>query len=161
MEHLTNLLQNILQKGSDEDIQVITDFLANMEKKQQGDFSTYLSAALHMERQLEHDRCTIEMPITPLIHNTGKNPHGGILATLLDTVMGTLANSKCDEGFAAVTTNLNIHYLSVATEQTLRAESKILRKGKHTIVVEGYVLEPDGRLLASSTASFFIIPKFG
>lgn len=159
MDDLTKLVQRVTEKGSKEDIRLITDFLSNIEKKQQGDFSTYLTAALHMERQLDQDSCTIKMPITPLIHNTGKNPHGGILAVLLDTVMGSLANSKCAEGFAAVTTNLNIHYLAVATESFLHAEANILRQGKHTIVMEGHVIEQDGRLIASSTASFFIVPK--
>ena len=161
MDHLKNLFQSLMEKGSDEEIQLITDFLSNIEKKQQGEFSTYLTAVLNMDRYLDQDTCTIEMPITPLIHNTGKNPHGGILAVLLDTAMGSLANSKCPEGFAAVTTNLNIHYLTVATESTLRAEANILRNGKHTIVVEGHIIEQNGKRIASSTASFFIVPKSG
>lgn len=161
MNHLKNLFQSLLEKGTDEEIQLISDFLSNIEKKQKGEFSTYLSAALNMDRFLNQETCIIEMPITPLIHNTGKNPHGGILAVLLDTAMGSLANSQCDEGFAAVTTNLNIHYLTVATESVLRAEANILRKGKHTIVVEGRITEQNGKMLASSTASFFIIPKSG
>lgn len=112
-----------------------------------------------MSRQQEDDSWTVSIPNTPLIHNNIDIPHGGILAVLLDTAMGTLANSKCSEGFGAVTTNLTIHYLAVATEEAITAEARIIRQGRHTMVIEGNIYETGGKHIATSTGSFFIVPK--
>lgn len=159
MKDLTARFDRAIANGSPEDIQILTQFLENIEKKQAGEFTTYLSAALGMSRQQEGDSWTVSIPNTPLIHNNIDIPHGGILAVLLDTAMGTLANSKCSEGFGAVTTNLTIHYLAVATEEAITAEARIIRQGRHTMVIEGNIYETGGKHIATSTGSFFIVPK--
>lgn len=159
MKNLIAQFKRTVENGSSEDIQILSQFLGNMEKKQAGEFTTYLSAALGMGRQQHNDSWTVSIPNTPFIHNNIDIPHGGILAVLLDTAMGTLANSKCPEGFGAVTTNLAIHYLTVATEETITAEAKIIRQGRHTMVIEGNIYETGGKHIATSTGSFFIVPK--
>lgn len=159
MKDLSVQFEKIVNNGSPEDIRILSQFLKNLEKKQAGEFTTYLSAALGMTRQQHNDTWTVSIPNTPFIHNNIDIPHGGILAVLLDTAMGTLANSKCPEGFGAVTTNLAIHYLTVATEETITAEAKIIRQGRHTMVIEGNIFETGGKHIATSTGSFFIIPK--
>ncbi|MFD1031089.1 PaaI family thioesterase [Metaplanococcus flavidus] len=159
MKDLTAQFDRVVENGTSEDIRILSRFLENLEKKQTGEFTTYLSAALGMSRQQQKDSWTVTIPNTPFIHNNIDIPHGGILAVLLDTAMGTLANSKCPEGFGAVTTNLAIHYLAVATETAITAEAKIIRQGRHTMVIEGNIHETGGKHIATSTGSFFIIPK--
>ncbi|MCM3610715.1 PaaI family thioesterase [Planococcus sp. MERTA32b] len=159
MKDLMAQFKRAVDNGSSEDIRILSQFLDNLEKKQAGGFTTYLSAALGMERQQQNDSWTVSIPNTPFIHNNIDIPHGGILAVLLDTAMGTLANSKCPEGFGAVTTNLAIHYLTVATEETITAEARIIRQGRHTMVIEGNIYETGGKHIATSTGSFFIVPK--
>lgn len=159
MKDLSIQFEKIIENGSPEDIRILSEFLENLEKKQAGAFTTYLSAALGMTREQQNDTWSVSIPNTPFIHNTIDIPHGGILAVLLDTAMGTLANSKCPEGFGAVTTNLAIHYLTVATEETIKAEARIIRQGRHTMVIEGKIFESGGKHIATSTGSFFIVPK--
>lgn len=159
MKDLHAQFEKIVKSGSPEDIRVLSRFLDNMEKKQNGEFTTYLSAALEMSRQQQNGSWAVSIPNTPFIHNNIDIPHGGILAVLLDTAMGTLANSKCADGFGAVTTNLSIHYLTVATEETITAEAKIIRQGRHTMVIEGNIHENGGKHIATATGSFFIVPK--
>ncbi|MDN7241363.1 PaaI family thioesterase [Planococcus sp. N028] len=112
-----------------------------------------------MTRETHHDGSIVSIPNTPYIHNNMAIPHGGILAVLLDTAMGTLANSKCPPGYGAVTTNLSIHYLTVADEEAICAEAKIIRQGRHTLVIEGNIVQNDGKHIATATGSFFIVPK--
>lgn len=159
MNKLTAQMERIISSANPEDIQILSDFLTNLEKKQQGEFTTYLTAGLNMSRELTADSCKATIPNTSFIHNTIDIPHGGILAVLLDTAMGVLANSKCQPGFGAVTSNLTIHYLAVTNDDTISAEARIVRAGKHTIVVEGNIFQKDGKHIATSTGSFFIIPK--
>ncbi|HSP22348.1 MAG TPA: PaaI family thioesterase [Planococcus sp. (in: firmicutes)] len=161
MENLTQQFQRILDNGSGEDLDILSDFLQNFEKKQRGEFNTYLSASLDMERETSHESSVVSIPNTAFIHNNIAIPHGGILAVLLDTAMGTLANSKCREGMSAVTTNLTIHYLAVATESKIRAEAHMIRQGRHTMVVEGNIYESGGKHIATATGSFFLVSTGG
>lgn len=157
MENLIQQFQRILHSSTTKDLNILTDFLQNFEKKQRGEFNTYLSAALNMERETSHENSIVSIPHSAFIHNNLAIPHGGILAVLLDTAMGTLANSKCQEGMAAVTTNLTIHYLAVATEHEIKAEAHMIRQGRHTMVVEGNIYESGGKHIATATGSFFLV----
>ncbi|WP_052131468.1 PaaI family thioesterase [Planococcus sp. CAU13] len=159
MKDLYARFEKVIENGSAEDIQILSRFLDNLERKQTGEFTTYLSAALGMDRQQQNGNWSVSIPNTPFIHNNIDIPHGGILAVLLDTAMGTLANSKCRDGYGAVTTNLSIHYLTVATEESITADAKIIRQGRHTMVIEGNIFETGGRHIATATGSFFILPK--
>lgn len=159
MTLLTYQFARILENSNTEDIKILTDYLANFEKKQQGEFTTYLSAGLNMTRVTDDQSSVVTIPNTAFIHNNVDIPHGGILAVLLDTAMGTLANQKCQPGFSAVTTNLTIHYLAVADEDTISAQARIIRSGRHTLVLEGNIFQQDGKHIATATGSFFIVPK--
>lgn len=159
MSLLTDQFARIVKNSSSEDLEMLTDYLTNFEKKQQGDFATYLSAALNMTLTTNEQTSVVSIPNTAFIHNNINIPHGGILAVLLDTAMGTLANSKCQTGFTAVTTNLTIHYLTVADEDNISAKAHIIRSGRHTLVIEGNIFQQDGKHIATATGSFFIVPK--
>ncbi|MBX0313653.1 PaaI family thioesterase [Planococcus glaciei] len=159
MKNLSKQFQRIVDNSTLEDLKILGDFLENFEKKQQGEFNTYLSASLNMQRETDEHSSAVHIPNTPFIHNNIDIPHGGILAVLLDTAMGTLASSKCPDGYAAVTTNITIHYLSVAVEDEIRADARMIRQGAHTMVVEGNIVQQDGKHIATATGSFFIVPK--
>ncbi len=159
MNSLTDQFNRVIENASTEDLEILTDYLKNFEKKQQGEFTTYLSAGLNMTRATDEGSSIVSIPNTPFIHNNVNIPHGGILAVLLDTAMGTLANSQCPTGFGAVTTNLTIHYLAVADEEKITAKARIIRSGRHTMVLEGNIFQDDGKHIATATGSFFILPK--
>lgn len=159
MNDLTLQFNRILQNSTSEDIKILTDFLSNFEKKQSGEFGTYLSASLNMSRVTDNGKSAVSIPNTPFIHNNISIPHGGILAVLIDTAMGTLANTKAPEGMAAVTTNLTIHYLTVASSETIRAEASMVRQGRHTMVIESNIIQEDGKHVATATGSFFLVEK--
>lgn len=159
MNSLTSQFDRILAASTPEDIKILTDFLTNFEKKQHGEFGTYLSASLNMTRETENGTSAVSIPNTPFIHNNISIPHGGILAVLVDTAMGTLANSEAPPGMVAVTTNLMIHYLAVATSDTITAEAAMIRKGRHTMVIESNIIQEDGKHIATATGSFFLVEK--
>lgn len=158
-ETLINQFQRIIERSTREELSVLSNLMDGIEKKQSGEISTFLGAGLQMERLLSEDACTISIPITPFIHNTLHIPHGGIIAVLLDTAMGTLANQALSEEFAAVTTNLSVNYVATATEGHLHAKATFSHKGRHTMVLTGEVTDNDGKRLAIGTGSFFVIPR--
>ena len=97
------------------------------------------------------------MPITPVIHNTIKVPHGGILATIADAAMGGLATRSLEDGKNVVTTNLNINYIATTTNKELIAKGYFINKGRRMLVMECVIEDETGKKLAMATASFFII----
>lgn len=158
-ERLHMQFRNMLEHSSDEELSVLANWMDGLEMKQSGEFSTYLSAGLHMTKTITEDTYTMSIPITPFIHNPLKMPHGGILAVLLDTAMGGLATDSLSEEFAAVTTNLSINYIASAKEGNLHAQARFSHKGRQTMVIEGEIVDDQGKRIAIGTGSFFVIPR--
>jgi len=79
--------------------------------------------------------------------------HGGIHATLLDSVMG-IAAMVARPYEKLVTTNLNVHYLSAVTEGELRVSAEVIHQTPNVITTQGKVMTKEGETLALGTGSF-------
>lgn len=87
--------------------------------------------------------------------------HGGVIAGLMDSVIGTAALSKAFEEHNLVSTvEFKINYLQpVNLGDTLIGEGKIDFKGKSTIVSSGNIKkEKDGSLVAIAIGTFNVYP---
>lgn len=157
-QSLTAKFEQILNEATPQDLQILTQWLDGMHMKQTGEIKTYLASSLLMERTVTETSCTVTIPVTPFIHNRLGIPHGGIIAVLLDTAMGLLANKTLAPGYSAITTNLSINYIAMTTESHLIATATFIHKGRQTMVVEGVITDNSGKKLASGTGSFFVIP---
>lgn len=158
-EELTDLLHECIEKGNEADLDVIRQMLEGVRKKQDNYNGSYIGAALAMERKIGEDTCEVTIPVTPFTYNSLEIVHGGITATLVDSAMGTLANILLPEGFGAVTTNLNIHYLAPGRYGKLTAKASLVHRGSKTLVVDGRVFSDEGKTVAHCTGSFFVVKK--
>ena len=158
---LQQLLENCIEKGSDSDLSVLEHILKGLEKKIDQNYSQYIDGLLHMERKIDREQktCEITVPLNVLWNNSLDIVHGGITATLLDTVMGTVINAILPEGFGAVTNQLNIHYIAPGIGDTLTCKAEIIHHGSKTVVVSGEAFRSDGKKIAHATGTFFIIQK--
>lgn len=156
---IEELLATILQHSTAEDEEVLLHLLNGIRDKQQGIHRRYINAALHMVGNFKPEVSEVRIPITPVIHNTIKVPHGGIIATIADAAMGGLASRSVAEGFNVVTTNLNISYISTTTNKELIARGRFVHKGRQTLVMECDIEDETGRKLAIATATFFVIQR--
>jgi uncharacterized protein (TIGR00369 family) len=80
--------------------------------------------------------------------------HGGILATLADTVAAIAAYSALPRGTQIATIELNINFLEAVAGGTIRAEAKVLRVGRNFVVTECEIRKEDGTLAAKSLLTF-------
>ncbi|MDD1502674.1 PaaI family thioesterase [Lysinibacillus sp. CNPSo 3705] len=158
-KEIEQLLAEILQHSTAEDEDVLLHLLSGLHDKQQGIHRRYINAALHMVGKFEPEISEVRMPITPVIHNTIKVPHGGIIATIADAAMGGLASRSVPEGFNVVTTNMNISYIATTTNKELIARGRFVHKGRQTLVMECDIEDEAGRKLAIATGSFFVIQR--
>src|SRR5262249_25753238 len=96
-------------------------------------------------------------------HDAMTNPmgsvHGGIAATLLDTVMGCAVHPVLDPGESYTTTDLHVHYVrGVNPGTTVTATGAIVHRGRRLATAEGRVVDERGRLVAHGTTSCMLFP---
>lgn len=95
------------------------------------------------------------MPITEKHTNPYGNAHGGSLMSLLDTAMGVACSTL---GKKVVTSNMNTSFVRSANVYSrVKGTGKVIHNGKQTMVVEGEVVDENGRLLAKATGTFFVV----
>lgn len=156
---LHQLLDECISLSGEQELEALKTVLAGVKNKLSGKNSTYIDGLLHMDRRLDDQTCEIDIPITRVLDNTLGIVHGGFTATVLDTAMGTLANRLLPEGYAAVTSQLNIHFLAPGIGDKLHCKASLIHKGRSTIVLEADVFRSDGKRIAHSSGSFFVIEK--
>ena len=84
--------------------------------------------------------------------------HGGVIATLLDSVMGMVANRSSPPDHYLVTAQLNVHFIRPAFEgETLIASAQVRHAGRKTAMAQGEIQTPNGELVATASATFVYV----
>lgn len=111
--------------------------------------------------EVEKGRVVFEMKVGEYHYSPLNTVHGGITATLLDTVMGCAVQSVLDAGGGYTTTDLHIRYLRAATidSGTLRAEGTVVHQGSRVVTAEGRVTDSRGKLIATGTTGCLLLPR--
>lgn len=87
--------------------------------------------------------------------NMGGITHGGVLTTLLDSVMGGTVVRVLEEDEWCATMQLNTEFIRPA-QGTLRAVGELDRRGGLTAYAIGKILDEDGELVARATGIWAI-----
>ena len=157
---LHHLFSEVLAKASEEEKQSLAFLLEGVKKKQSNDYKTYLAGFMGIKSKLL-DENTYEsiIPNRELVHNPLKIVHGGITASLIDIAMGSLVHQSLPSDRAAVTSEMNIHFLSKGDGTELRCRSHIVFKSDTRWVVKANVYRDDETIVATATGNFMVIPK--
>lgn len=102
------------------------------------------------------DLCVLEQPMHPGLGNRYGIPHGGVYATLLDTVMGFCGcyTGAKTEVKHAMTLSLNVNYLSRPKGQIMTATGRKTGGGARTFFAESDLTDETGELIATATGVF-------
>lgn len=97
-----------------------------------------------------------ELPLEPFLLNRHGNPHGGVHASLLDTVMGYAGcwTGDPDRVQMALTLSLNVQYLSRPRGVLFIAEGWQTGGGKSTFFAEAEMHDETGEVVAKATGVF-------
>lgn len=88
----------------------------------------------------------------------GGGVHGGFAATVLDSVTGCAVHSTLGAGIGYGTVDLQVKMLRPVPKETdLIAEGRLVYAAKNVAFAEGTLKTAQGKLLASATATCFII----
>ncbi|MER6086029.1 PaaI family thioesterase [Streptomyces sp. NPDC001833] len=110
--------------------------------------------------EVEHGRIVISLDTRPDFANPLGTVHGGIAATLLDSVMGCAVHSTLPAGVGYTTLELKVNYIRAARTDghTLTATGSVIHVGRRTATAEGKVVDADGKLIAHATTTCIILP---
>jgi len=86
--------------------------------------------------------------------------HGGIAATLLDSVMGCCIHTTLKAGIGYTTVEIKVNYVRAMTDKTglVKAEGKVINVGSRIATSEGKLYDGAGKLLAHGTTTCLIFP---
>lgn len=80
--------------------------------------------------------------------------HGGVLATLADTVAAIAAYTMVPRGTQIATVEMKINFLEPVPDGRLKADGKVLRAGRNFIVTECEIFNDRGSLAAKALLTF-------
>jgi uncharacterized protein (TIGR00369 family) len=85
--------------------------------------------------------------------------HGGVLATILDTVMACAVHTKLPAGDSYTTLDLNVGFIRAVTLKSgrVRAVGEVIHLGRQTATARAELVDAEGRLCAHSTATCMIL----
>lgn len=84
--------------------------------------------------------------------------HGGVLATLVDTAMGTAVRTATGDGDVPATSQLTVTYLRPGRPGAVEVTARVRTKGEHLTVCEADV-EQDGTAVAHAVATFALLHR--
>lgn len=105
-------------------------------------------------KQTEND-ISIKLFIEPKHLNTQHNLHGGVHASMLDTVQ--TAALKSIYGAKVIAQNLNVHYVTGTSSGEIWAHAKVIQQGYKIAAVEAEIIDDQKRLIARGSGVYQII----
>lgn len=86
--------------------------------------------------------------------------HGGFAMTLLDSALGCAVHTMLDKGEAYTTLEIKVNMVRPLTNETglVRAEGRVLHRGRTVSTAEGEIKDADGKLYAHATTTCMIFP---
>lgn len=105
--------------------------------------------------ELRQDYTRLRLPFRPELLQAAGVVHGGVIATLIDSVFVPAVGSGYPERRAYSTVDLTLQYLGAVTDQDLLAEGWVVKRGRSIVFCAAEVrTTPDGDLVATGTATF-------
>lgn len=114
------------------------------------------------DERIEYGNVSFTMKTRPDFANPLGSVHGGICATLLDSVMGCAVHTTLGPGVGYSTLEIKVNYIrTVPTDgRRLIGTGTVIHVGRSTATAEGKVVDEEGRLVAHGTTTCIIFaPK--
>lgn len=100
-------------------------------------------------------RLVAELEVRPVLLNPFGSAHGGVMAALVDHVLGAVLYPVIDPGQWAATTEFKLNLVRAVRTGTLRAEAVIIAMSRRTAVVQVEVTN-DGELAGLAQGTVLI-----
>jgi len=113
------------------------------------------SELLGFEVESVHDgRAIFRLDVRPRHKQIHGVVHGGILAALADTTAAIAAYTVIPRGAEIATLELKINYLEPVPGGRVKADARVLRRGRNFIVTECEIFNENGSMAAKALLTF-------
>ena len=129
-------------------------------KEHDGDHIRSIRRLLGMQfDEIDPGRVVMSLTTNPDFTNPLGTVHGGIAATLLDSVMGCAVHTMLPAGVGYTTLELKVNYIRAAKIDglTLSAVGTTIHVGRTTATAEWKVVDENGKLIAHATTTCLVI----
>ena len=85
--------------------------------------------------------------------------HGGVIATLLDTVTGCAVHATLPVGVTYTSLDLSVRFIRAVRPGTgtVTATGRVVHRGSRTAVAEASLVDESGRLIATATSTCLVM----
>ncbi len=111
-------------------------------------------------RTVEVGRVEFGCAVDESVYNPIGVVHGGLVCTLLDTVVGCAVQTTLPRGVGYTSIELKVSYLRAvhATSGPLTAVGTVVKPGRRVAFAEGEVRDAAGRVVATASSSLLVFP---
>ncbi len=118
-----------------------------------------LAEALHISNAgAKEGHATYRLDVVPDLLNPHGVLHGGAVYVMVDYSMGGATMSVLPPGDICATIEIKISYLAGVRGGRLTCETDIIKQGRRVVFLESKVADDHGKLVATATGSFAVIP---
>lgn len=104
---------------------------------------------------MEDGEAVLRLPTRSEMTNYQGTVHGGLIALLADATMGRAVASTLSDRSRQANFDLKVSFIGAArVGSVLRAQARLLHRGRRTGVAECRIEDERGRLIATATATF-------
>jgi uncharacterized protein (TIGR00369 family) len=108
-------------------------------------------------KDIADGRATVTLAAGPQHANPMGTLHGGVLCDIADAAMGIAFASTLAAGESFTTVELKINFFRPVWEAQLRAEGKVVRRGRSVGYVECEVLDERSQLIAKAASTCLVL----
>ncbi len=108
--------------------------------------------------EVEKGRVAVGFEPQEFHYNSLGSVHGGVIATVLDIVLGSAVHStlKAGQGFTTLTMELKYHRAVSVKTGKLKAIAEIVTRGRDIVTADAKLIDPRDRLFATATSTLMI-----
>ena len=118
-------------------------------------FPRHISMTLN---ELLYDRAVMEITISKEHFQPFEMVHGGVVATLIDSVTFWAVFCRIPEDAGLVNVDLKLNYLQPVVGGALIAYGKAIRTGRSISYAEAKIFNADNKLIAHGTSTLMTLP---
>lgn len=107
--------------------------------------------------RLDHGYAAVEAEITEQLCNPFGTVHGGVYASVIDTVTYWAAYGNRDEDAGFTTLDLQVNHLAMAQKGKLLATATAVKEGRSVCLCEAVIEDETGKILAHGTSKLLIL----
>ena len=109
--------------------------------------------------EIEEGLAVFSIEPAEYLYNPIESVHGGVAATVLDSVMGCAIHSTLPQGVGYSTVELSINYVRPITTETTRlyGRGEVVHSGRRLATAEARLTDAGGRLYAHGTTTCLVM----